>query len=481
MTYGLITTPTFDSDNSDHCLVLGCFEQCTPPVQANDNKLKTLFKKLPHKGDILWHNTEQQPTLLIHCGSEKDIILEQIKPLIQTILTALNQQKITHATICLPQIKNITPNQQIEYMVLTFDALRYTPPHLKSTCNPHPPALESIQFYQEYATNKSLVAATATAAGITWTRDFANLPANHCTPTYIAKEAVAFAKKHKTLSARVLERKDMQKLGMGAFLSVSNGSTEPPKLVELQYTGTSNTSAPIVLVGKGVTFDAGGVSLKPPKGMHEMKYDMAGAASVLGVIKACALMELPINVTGLLACTENMPGGDATKPGDVVTSMLGKTIEITNTDAEGRMVLCDTLTYAERLKPELVIDIATLTGAIIVSLGRWASGFMTEDERLAELIETAGIESCDPAWRMPLNPYYKEALESPVTDMTNASLDGEAGSITAAYFLSNFTKKFRWAHLDIAGTAWNSGKKNTATGRPVPLLMNLLRHLAYAH
>ena len=208
---------------------------------------------------------------------------------------------------------------------------------------------------------------------------------------------------------------------------------------------------------------------------------MAGAASVLGVIKACTLMKLPINLIGLLACTENMPSGHAIKPGDVVTSMLGKTIEITNTDAEGRMILCDTLTYAERFKPELVIDIATLTGAIIVSLGRWASGFMTEDERLAELIETAGRESCDPAWRMPLHASYQEALESPIADMINASLDGEAGSITAACFLSNFTQKFRWAHLDIAGTAWCTGKKNTATGRPVPLLMNLLRYLAHAH
>jgi leucyl aminopeptidase len=474
MTYGLITTPAFDAET---CLVIGCFEKSALPVKASDNTLKQLAKKLSHQGDMLWHQT----TLLVHCGDEKETTLEQLSPIIQKVLAALNQQKITQATLCFPQIKNITPNQQIEYMVLQCDASRDTVPLLKSTPNPNPSPLESIQFYLEYATDKAIQAAQAIAEGVSWTRHFANLPANYCTPSYIAKEAVAFAKKHKTISTHVLERKDMQKLGMGAFLSVTNGSTEPPKLVEMQYTGTDSTKAPIVLVGKGVTFDAGGISLKPSKGMHEMKYDMAGAASVLGVIKACALMKLPINVTGLLACTENMPGGDATKPGDVVTSMLGKTIEITNTDAEGRMILSDTLTYAERLKPELVIDIATLTGAVIVSLGRWASGFMTEDERLAELIETAGRESCDPAWRLPLHPYYQEALESPVADMINASLDGEAGSITAACFLSHFTKKFRWAHLDIAGTAWNTGKKNTATGRPVPLLMNLLRHLAHAH
>ncbi|MDX2345551.1 MAG: leucyl aminopeptidase [Legionella sp.] len=475
MTYALITTPHFDT--TEACFVMGCFENHALPIQTNNNKLNNFAKNLTHKGDMLWY----QNTLLVHCGNEKETTPAQLTPIIQRILTTLNQQKIKQATVCLPQIKNMTPNQQIEYMILQFDAARYTAPHLKSEPNSNPPRLESLQFYLEYATDKAIQSAKAIADGITWTRNFANLPANHCTPSYIAKEAVAFAKKHKTLSTRVLERKDMQKLGMGAFLSVSNGSTEPPKLIEIQYTGTSNHKAPIVLVGKGVTFDSGGISLKPSKGMHEMKYDMAGAASVLGVIKACTLMELPINVTGLLACTENMPGGDATKPGDVVTSMLGKTIEITNTDAEGRMVLCDTLTYAERLKPELVIDIATLTGAVIVSLGRFASGFMTEDERLAELIETAGHESVDPAWRLPLDSYYQDALESPVADMINASLDGEAGSITAATFLSNFTKKYRWAHLDIAGTAWNTGKKNTATGRPVPLLMNLLRHLAHAH
>ncbi|MDF1646835.1 MAG: leucyl aminopeptidase [Legionellaceae bacterium] len=478
MTYGLITTPTFDAE---HCTVIGFFENNPLPVKTDDAILKRLTKKLTHKGDVIWHQTTDSSTLLVHCGHEKETTLEQLSPIIRNILNALNQQKTTQAIIYLPQIKQVTPNQQIEYMLLQFDALRYTPPHLKSQPNPNPPTLESIQFYLEYATDKAIPTAIATATGISWTRDFANLPANQCTPSHIAKEAVAFAKQHKSLSTRVLERKDMQKLGMNSFLSVSNGSDEPPKLVEIQYTGTHSDKAPIVLVGKGITFDSGGISLKPPKGMHEMKYDMAGAASVLGVIKACTLMKLPLNVTGLLACSENMPGGNATKPGDVITSMLGKTIEITNTDAEGRLVLCDTLTYAERLKPELVIDIATLTGAVIVSLGRWASGLMTEDERLAELFEIAGRESCDPAWRLPLNSYYQEALESPVADMINASLDGEAGSLTAACFLSNFTKNFRWAHLDIAGTAWNTGKKHNATGRPVPLLMNLLRHLAHAH
>ncbi len=479
MNYTLITTPTFDAE---YCTVIGCFESCALPVKADDPSLKQLAKKLSKKGDALWHQTDKQQSLLVHCGNEKETTLKELHAIIQNINHALNQQKITQATLYLPQLKNVTPNQQIEQMVLAFEALRYTPPSkLKSEANPNPPTLESIQFYLEYATKKAIDMAKATAEGIGWTRDLANMPSNICTPSYLAKEAVSFAKQHKALNTRVLERKDMQKLGMNVFLSVGKGSSEPPKLVEIQYTGTCSDKAPIVLVGKGITFDSGGISLKAGKGMHEMKYDMAGAATVLGVIKACTLMKLPLNVIGLLACSENMPGGDASKPGDVITSMLGKTIEITNTDAEGRLVLCDTLTYAERFKPELVIDVATLTGAIIVALGRWATAFMTEDERLAELLELSGRESCDPVWRMPLNSYYQEALESPVADMINASLDGEAGSLTAASFLSNFTKNFRWAHLDIAGTAWNSGKKNAATGRPVPLLMNLLRHLAHAH
>jgi leucyl aminopeptidase len=477
MTYRLISPPAV---NAEHCLVIGCFDDQALPIKADDNILKSLRKKLTQKGDMLWHQTEKHMILLVHCGQEKETKLNQLASIIRDISSTLNQQKITQTTVCLPQVKNITPNQQIEYMVLQFDASRDTQSALKSEANPNPPTLESIQFYLEYATDKALSNAVAIAEGITWTRTLANLPANYCTPSELAKEAVAFAKQHKSLTTKIFERKDMEKLGMGALLSVSNGSTEPPKLIEIQYTGAANTKAPIVLVGKGITFDSGGISLKPPKGMHEMKYDMAGAATVLGVIKACTLMQLPINVTGLLACSENMPGGNATKPGDVITSMLGKTIEITNTDAEGRLVLCDALTYAERLKPELVIDIATLTGAVIVALGRWASGFMTDDEVLAELIETSGRESCDPAWRLPLNPYYQTALESPVADMINAALDGEAGTITAACFLSHFTKKFRWAHIDIAGTAWNTGKKNAATGRPVPLLINLLRYLAHA-
>jgi leucyl aminopeptidase len=243
----------------------------------------------------------------------------------------------------------------------------------------------------------------------------------------------------------------------------------------MQYHGHKDKAkAPIVLVGKGVTFDSGGISLKPPAGMEEMKYDMAGAARVLGTLKACALLKLPVNVVGLIPTTENMPSGKATKPGDIVTSMSGQTVEIVNTDAEGRLILSDALTYAERFKPEFVIDIATLTGAIIIALGHETTGLFTTDDKLAETILTAAEEAEDAAWRLPLLDIYQDAIDSPIADMANSTADRSAGSVTAACFLSRYTKKYRWAHLDIAGTAWVSGKKRNATGRPVPLLLQIL-------
>jgi leucyl aminopeptidase len=268
---------------------------------------------------------------------------------------------------------------------------------------------------------------------------------------------------------------------MGSLLGVGQGSVRGSRIVVMKWMGAKDKkSAPVALIGKGVTFDAGGISLKPSANMNEMKYDMAGAASVLGTIKACALLKLPINVIGLLACAENMPSGSAVKPGDIVTSLSGQTIEIINTDAEGRLVLADALTYAERFKPSLVIDIATLTGAVIVGLGHVVTGFMTKDDDLAELIQKAATDSEDKAWRLPLDDAYQEALDSPIADMVNSTFDRSAGSITAGCFLSRFTKKFRWAHLDIAGTAWVSGKNRSATGRPVPLLVQLLCQIADA-
>ncbi len=319
----------------------------------------------------------------------------------------------------------------------------------------------------------------AIATGMALAKDLGNLPGNMCTPTHLAETALALGKEHK-FDVEVLERADMEKLGMGSFLSVARGSHQPPKFIVMNYKGGKAKAKPIVLVGKGITFDTGGISLKPAPEMDEMKYDMCGAASVLGTFKAIAQMGLALNVVGLIPTTENMPGGGATKPGDVVTSMSGQTIEVLNTDAEGRLVLCDALTYAERFKPECVIDIATLTGACLVALGKIASGLLANDDELAAEILQRGTESGDRAWQLPLWDEYQELLKSNFADMGN--IGGRfAGTITAACFLSRFTKAYKWAHLDVAGTAWVSGDAKGATGRPVPLLAAFLIARAQAH
>jgi leucyl aminopeptidase len=315
--------------------------------------------------------------------------------------------------------------------------------------------------------------AAAIARGMSFTKTLGNLPGNICTPTYLATQALALGKTHKSIKTTILEEKDMQKLGMGSFLSVTRGSVEPAKLITMEYSGADKKQKPIVLVGKGVTFDSGGISLKPGAEMDEMKYDMCGAASVLGTMQAIAEMGLKLNVVGVIPTCENMPGGKATKPGDIVTSMSGQTIEILNTDAEGRLILCDALTYSAKFNPDTVIDIATLTGACVIALGHVASGMFSNEEKLAQELLAAGEQTHDRIWQMPLWDDYQPLLDSNFADMQN--IGGRAGgTITAACFLARFTKDYRWAHLDIAGTAWKSGKDKGATGRPVPLLAQYL-------
>jgi leucyl aminopeptidase len=308
----------------------------------------------------------------------------------------------------------------------------------------------------------------AIASGVELARECANRPGNHCTPSYLAQEAKRLGKSH-GLKVEVLERKDVEKLGMGSFLAVAQGSEQPLKFIVARYLGAAKTAAPVVLVGKGITFDTGGISLKPGGEMDEMKFDMGGAASVLGTLHAVASLKAKVNLIGIIPACENMPDGRAVKPGDVVTSMSGQTIEILNTDAEGRLILCDALTYAERFKPAAVIDIATLTGACVIALGAHRSGLFSADEGLAAELLKAGDTALDPAWRMPLDDEYDEGLKSNFADMGNIGGKG-GGAITAAMFLKRFTKAYRWAHLDIAGTAWKSGANKGATGRPVPLL-----------
>jgi leucyl aminopeptidase len=318
----------------------------------------------------------------------------------------------------------------------------------------------------------------AISAGMTLARDLGNLPGNICTPAYLADQARELEHQY-GVKTTVLEREDMEKLGMGALLSVARGSRQPPKLITIEYQGGADGEAPVALVGKGLTFDAGGISIKPAAAMDEMKYDMCGGATVLGVIKAACELKLPINIVGVIPSSENLPDGDANKPGDIVTSMSGQTIEVLNTDAEGRLILCDALTYTERFNPAAVVDIATLTGACVIALGNHASGLLANNDGLARELLNAGRYAWDRAWQLPLWSEYDKQLESNFADMANIG-GREGGTITAACFLARYTKKFKWAHLDIAGTAWLTGKAKGGTGRPVPLLTTWLIQRAEA-
>ncbi|MFA5488741.1 MAG: leucyl aminopeptidase [Candidimonas sp.] len=355
---------------------------------------------------------------------------------------------------------------------------------LSSSKSDKPVALKKMAVWTPRAkaagAQKGLREGAAIADGMALTRLLGDLPPNVCTPTYLGATAKKLAKEYKTLKAQVLDQKQIAALKMGSFLSVARGSYEPPAFIVLKHTpsasrsgGVRSKKAPIVLVGKGITFDAGGISLKPAANMDEMKYDMCGAASVLGTMRAVAQLDLDREVIGLVASCENLPSGRANKPGDVVTSMSGQTIEILNTDAEGRLVLCDALTYAERFKPAAVIDIATLTGACVVALGHVNTGLFSTDDTLADALLKAGRDANDTAWRMPLDEAYQEQLRSNFADIANIG-GPPAGAVTAACFLSRFTKQYSWAHLDIAGTAWRSGKDKGASGRPVPLLVQYL-------
>ena len=312
----------------------------------------------------------------------------------------------------------------------------------------------------------------AIAAGVNLAREWANRPGNHCTPTHLADVAKKLGKEY-GLKVEVLDRKACEKLGMGSFLSVAQASTEPLRFIVARYEGAAKSQAPVVLVGKGITFDTGGISLKPGGDMDEMKYDMGGAASVLGTLRAIAELKPKLNLVCIIPSCENMPAGNAVKPGDVVTSMSGQTIEILNTDAEGRLILCDALTYAERFKPAVVVDVATLTGACVIALGHHNSGLFTADDKIAEQMQAASAKGLDPCWRMPLDEEYDAGLKSHFADMANIG-GRPGGAITAAMFLKRFTGKYRWAHLDIAGTAWKSGAVKGATGRPVPLLTHFV-------
>ena len=347
--------------------------------------------------------------------------------------------------------------------------------YVSTLSKPEPRALAQVTLGLPQVTPACKLAAQQAQAlvrGVELAREWANRPANHATPSHLAHAAKALAK-HPGVSCKVLGPREVERLGMGAFLAVARGAAEPLRFIVLEYKSAKAKDAPVVLVGKGITFDTGGISMKPAAEMDEMKFDMSGAASVLGVFESLAALQPALHVVGLIPATENMPDGLAVKPGDVVTSMSGQTIEILNTDAEGRLVLCDALTYAQRFKPRAVVDIATLTGACVIALGAVRSGLFTADDALAQALMAAGEASDDLCWRMPLDDEYAEGLKSKFADMANVA-GRAAGSVTAAKFLQKFAAQMPWAHLDIAGTAWRSGSQKGATGRPVALLLEYL-------
>ena len=423
-------------------------------------------------------NLKAERVLLLGSG-KGELSDRQLRKIASSLLGALKSLGGSDALVALDdlKVKGRTAYGRTRLLVETLAAGNYQFDRFKSEKAESRP-LKKITLLASKAdlsaSERACHEAVAIAAGMAVTRDLGNLPPNLCHPSFLADEARALAKAHKNLKVEVLDEKKLRELGMGSFLAVAQGSEQPPRLIVLNYQGAEKTQKPHVLVGKGITFDTGGISLKPGLNMDEMKYDMCGAASVFGVFQAVLQLQLPINLVGLLACAENMPSGRATRPGDIVTSMSGQTIEILNTDAEGRLVLCDTLTYAERFKPQSVIDIATLTGACIVALGSNVSGLMGNNDTLIKQLLKAGEAADDRAWQLPLFDEYQEQLDSPFADIANIG-GPKAGTITAGCFLSRFAKQYHWAHLDIAGTAWVSGGKDKGgTGRPVPLLTQYL-------
>ncbi|HEU0225836.1 MAG TPA: leucyl aminopeptidase [Steroidobacteraceae bacterium] len=377
------------------------------------------------------------------------------------------------------RVPGLEPYYAARQALESVESALYRIPDLKTGRKPPRPKLArfgiAVAKAETEAARRGIRDGRGVAAGMALTRDLANLPANVCTPTYLADRARQLAREHGAVRARVLDVRAIRRLRMGSFLSVTRGSDQPPRLIVLEYRGARRGAAPVALVGKGITFDTGGISLKQPPGMDEMKFDMTGAASVFGAIKALATIGAAVNVVGIVPTCENMPGGRATKPGDIVRSMSGKTIEVLNTDAEGRLILCDGISYARRFKPRAVVDVATLTGACVVALGAHYCGLFSPDDKLAAALAAAGERADDRAWRMPVAEEYAELLKSNFADMANVA-GREGGAITAACFLWKFTEGLRWAHLDIAGTAYLTGSQKGSTGRPVPLLVDWLLH-----
>lgn len=474
-------------------LVVGIYDEgkLSPSAQRIDKVSEGYLSRLIGQGDFTGKigqtlllfalpGVKAERVLLMGCGKENKLEAKKFRQSWTSTVKILQECGATNAVACLLELKmksgNITQQARLIVEAAEYVLYCYNQTKRKKETPQHPLSKLTLlleQRSQQSAAEKGIHWGQAIAKGVNLARELANLPGNICTPTYLADTACKLAKEYKRLSAKILNQDDMEKLGMGALLAVARGSRQPPKFITLEYKGASSKQQPIVLVGKGITFDAGGISIKPSNCMDEMKYDMGGGASVLGALKACAELELPLNVVALVPSSENLPDGNANKPGDVLTSLSGQTIEVLNTDAEGRLILCDTLTYSKRYNPKAVIDVATLTGACVIALGAHASGLLSNNQALADSLLAAGQTSGDRAWQLPLWEEYQQQLDSNFADMANIG-GREAGAITAASFLARFTEELCWAHLDIAGTAWLSGKEKGATGRPVPLLTQYL-------
>ncbi|CAL1240974.1 leucyl aminopeptidase [Candidatus Methylocalor cossyra] len=476
------------------CAVLGVYQKrkLTPSAQRLDERFDGLLSRLLKRDDFEGKPGEVfsiphlpgegiERVILVGLGRKEELKPGTYRKALTAAAKALKECNAKQAASLLheAELEGRDTGWNIRQFVELLEAAFYRFTQLKSDDENHKPRLTKLVFPVDdetalAAAKKAIDQGRAIAYGMNLTKDLANLPGNVCTPTYLAEQAEKLGKRHKhKLRVKVLEEKELEELGMAAFLSVSKGSAQPAKLIVMEYGGAPSKTPPYVLIGKGLTFDAGGISIKSAANMDEMKFDMSGGASVIGTLAAVAELDLPLNVVGLIPASENLPSGTANKPGDIVKSMAGITIEILNTDAEGRLLLCDALAYAKRYEPAAVIDVATLTGACIVALGRHPSGLWSNDEALAQAVVQAGEESFDRVWRMPLWDEYQESLKSNFADVANIG-GPDGGSITAAAFLSRFAKEFPWAHLDIAGTAWTTGKDKGATGRPVPLLVQYL-------
>lgn len=475
------------------CAVVGVFEsqRLTPSADALNTTSRGYIVNILKRGDIkgspgqtlMLHDvprTACERILLVGLGKEKELNPGKFRKALGAMGSALVGSGVREAVCCLPEveIKDRDLSWRIHQTVEAAQGAVYRFDQLKSEKDDNPPRLRKLAINipdssQLGAARSATRQSQAIAVGVSLAKDLGNLPGNICTPDYLAEQARKMARGNGKLRTRVLTEKDMEKLKMGAFLSVTRGSRQPPRLIVMRYDGGPKQEKPVVLVGKGITFDSGGISIKPSAAMDEMKYDMCGAAAVLGTMAAVTELELPVNVIGVVPACENLPDGNASKPGDIVTSMSGQTVEVLNTDAEGRLILCDALTYSEQFQPRAVIDIATLTGACVVALGKHPSGLLGNDSDLIDALLRAGTESGDRAWELPLWEEYQEQLKSNFADMANVG-GRDAGTITAACFLSRFTKNYKWAHLDIAGVAWLTGAEKGATGRPVPLLTRYL-------